>query len=95
MIKTKEMIVNYRKWRAEHTSILIDGAAVDQVVNFKFLGVHLPLTPPGIEVQDDRKLGPSDVLGRMHYPLYLAVGCQAVAIPGGDTASQDALNNAL
>ena len=27
------------------------------------------LTPPGIEVLDDRKLGPSDVLGRTHYPL--------------------------
>ena len=27
-----------------------------------FLG--LPLTPPGIEVLDSRKLGPSDVLGQ-------------------------------
>ena len=26
----------------------------------------LPLTPPGIEVLDGRKLGPSDVLGHMH-----------------------------
>ena len=32
-----------------------------------FLG--LPLTPPGIEVLDGRKLGPSDVLGRTYYPL--------------------------
>ena len=31
-----------------------------------FLG--LPLTPPGIEVLDGRKLGPSDVLGSTHYP---------------------------
>jgi hypothetical protein len=29
----------------------------------------LPLTPPGIEVLDGRKLGPSDVLGHSHYPL--------------------------
>ena len=26
----------------------------------------LPLTPPGIEVLDGRKLGPRDVLGRTH-----------------------------
>ena len=32
-----------------------------------FLG--LPLTPAGIEVLDGRKLGPSDVQGRTHYPL--------------------------
>jgi hypothetical protein len=26
--KTKELIVNYRNWRAEHTPIHIDGAVV-------------------------------------------------------------------
>jgi hypothetical protein len=31
VIKTKEMIVYYRKRRAEHTPILIDGAVVEQV----------------------------------------------------------------
>jgi hypothetical protein len=31
VIKTKEMIVDYRKQRIEHTPILIDGAAVEQV----------------------------------------------------------------
>jgi hypothetical protein len=31
VIKTKEMIVDYRKKRTEHTPILIDGAAVEQV----------------------------------------------------------------
>jgi hypothetical protein len=41
MIKTKEMIVDYRKKRSEHAPILIDGAAVDQVESFKFLGVHI------------------------------------------------------
>ena len=40
MIKTKEMIVDYRK-RTEHTPILIDGAVVEQVKSFKFLGVHI------------------------------------------------------
>ena len=29
----------------------------------------LPLTPPGIEVLDGRKRGPSDVLGRSHHHL--------------------------
>ena len=41
VIKTKEMIVDYRKKRTEHALILIDGAAVEQVESFKFLGVHI------------------------------------------------------
>jgi hypothetical protein len=41
VIKTKEMIVEYRKRRTEHTRILIDGAVVEQVESFKFLGVHI------------------------------------------------------
>ena len=39
--KTKEMIVDYRKRRTEHTPILIDRAVVEQIESFKFLGVHL------------------------------------------------------
>ena len=39
VIKTKEMIVDYR--RAEHALILIDGAVVGQVKSFKFVGVHI------------------------------------------------------
>jgi hypothetical protein len=35
------MIVDYRKKRTEHTPILIDGAVVEQVESFKFLGVHI------------------------------------------------------
>ena len=35
------MIVDYRKRRVEHAPILIDGAAVEQVESFKFLGVHI------------------------------------------------------
>jgi hypothetical protein len=38
---TKELIVDYRKWRGEHTPIHIDGAVVEQVESFKFLGVHI------------------------------------------------------
>ena len=41
MIKTKEMIVDYRKRRTEHAPILIDGAVVEQVQSFKFLGVRI------------------------------------------------------
>jgi hypothetical protein len=41
VIKTKEIIVDYRKKRTEHTPILIDGAVVEQVESFKFLGVHI------------------------------------------------------
>ena len=41
VIKAKEMIVDYRKRRTEHTLILIDGAVVEQVDSFKFLGVHI------------------------------------------------------
>ena len=41
VIKTKEMIVDYRRRTTEHAPILIDGAGVEQVESFKFLGVHI------------------------------------------------------
>ena len=41
MIKTKEMIVDYRRKRTNLTPILIDGVVVEQVEIFKFLGVHI------------------------------------------------------
>ena len=41
VIKTKEMIVDYRIRRTEYAPILIDGAIVEQVESFKFLGVHI------------------------------------------------------
>jgi hypothetical protein len=41
VIKTKEMIVDYRKRRTNHAPILIDGAVVEQVESFKFPGVHI------------------------------------------------------
>ena len=40
--KTKELIVDYRKRRAEQAPINIDGAEVEWVESFKFLGVHIP-----------------------------------------------------
>jgi hypothetical protein len=41
VIKTKERIMEYRKRRVFHAPILINGAAVEQVESFKFLGVHI------------------------------------------------------
>ena len=53
----------------------------------------LPLTPPGIEVLDGRELGPSDVLGCTHHPLYLlAVGC--LASSGVDTHTHTVVKRA-
>jgi hypothetical protein len=39
--KTKELIVDYRKRRAEQAPINIDGTEVERVDNSKFLGVHI------------------------------------------------------
>jgi hypothetical protein len=39
--KTKEMIMDYRKRRAEQAPINIDGAVVERVGSFKFVGVHI------------------------------------------------------
>ena len=41
VFKTKEMIVDYRKRKAAHAPILIDGAVVEWVESFRFLGVHI------------------------------------------------------
>jgi hypothetical protein len=41
VIKTKEMIVDYRKKRTELAPILINGAEVGHVESFKFFGVHI------------------------------------------------------
>ena len=41
MIKTKEIIVDFRKKRTKHGPILIDGAVMEQVRSLKFLGVHI------------------------------------------------------
>jgi gmma-aminobutyric acid receptor subunit gamma/cGMP-dependent protein kinase 2 len=42
VIKTKEMIVDYRKKRTEHAPILIAGAVVEQVESFKLLASTSP-----------------------------------------------------
>jgi hypothetical protein len=41
MIKTKEIIVDYRKRKTVHAPILFDGAVLEQVESFKFLGVYI------------------------------------------------------
>ena len=44
VIKTKEMIIDYRdyrKWKAKHSPILTEEAVVEQVESFKFLAVHI------------------------------------------------------
>jgi histidyl-tRNA synthetase len=41
VIKTEEMIMDYRRMRAKHVLILIDGPVVEQVESFKFFGVHI------------------------------------------------------
>ena len=41
VIKTNEMIVDYRKRRTEHAPILIDGAVVEQIESVMFLGVDI------------------------------------------------------
>ena len=33
--------MDYRKRRTEHAPILLDGAVVEQVESFKFIGVHI------------------------------------------------------
>ncbi|KAI2665051.1 putative RNA-directed DNA polymerase from transposon BS [Labeo rohita] len=39
--KTKELIVDFRRCGGTHTSITINGVAVERVSSFRFLGVHL------------------------------------------------------
>jgi hypothetical protein len=43
--KTKEMIVDFRKWQREHPPIHIDGTVVERVTSFKFLGIHITDKP--------------------------------------------------
>ena len=40
--KRNKLIGDYRKRSAEPAPIHIDGAVVEQVTSFKFLGVHIP-----------------------------------------------------
>ena len=39
--KTNELIMDYRKWKAEYVPIHIDRAVVEWVQSFQFLGVHI------------------------------------------------------
>jgi hypothetical protein len=49
------MIVDYRKRRTEHVPILIDGAVVEQIESFKFLGVHITNKLEWSKHQDSRE----------------------------------------
>ena len=52
----------------------------------------LPVTLGAEGVLEGRKCAPGDALGRPHHPLESpAVAGGVVAVPGGDTARQDAL----
>jgi hypothetical protein len=52
----------------------------------------LPVTSGGVGVMEGGLFAPGDALCRHHYPLEsLMVMGSAVAVPGGDTARQDAL----
>ena len=55
----------------------------------------LPVTPDALDVLEGRQCAPGDGLGRPHHPLEsLADVDGAVAVPGDDTARQDAFNGA-
>ncbi len=41
IVKTKELVVDYRRQSREHTPITIDKTPVERVTSFKFLGVHI------------------------------------------------------
>ena len=41
MGNTKELVVDYRKCRAKHVPIHINGTVVERVESLKFLGVHI------------------------------------------------------
>ena len=53
----------------------------------------LPVTSGAVGDLEGRQCAPGDALGRPHHPLESpAVAGGAVAVPGGDTAQQNALN---
>ena len=56
-----------------------------------FFGLHV--TSGAVGVLEERQCAPGDALGRPHHTLESpTVAGAAVALPGGDTARQDALN---
>ena len=85
----------FQTWCIDTACHAVAERIVYDLGGWSILQFFLPLTLPDTEILDGRELGTSDVLGHMHYPLkHLEVGCQAVAIPSSDAASQDALNDA-
>jgi hypothetical protein len=69
-----ELIVDYRKRRAEHSTIHVEGAVVEQVESFKFLGVHF--TKQSHEEGMTTPLPPQEAEKIWHGPLELSDGLQ-------------------
>jgi hypothetical protein len=65
-------------------------ARVVGVLDYLF---DLPMASGAVGVQEGGKFTPGNALRRPHHPLasFVVVG-SAVAVPGGDSARQDALN---
>ena len=67
--------------------------AVDRMVVVLDDLFGLPVTSGDVGVLEGRWFAPGDALCRLHHPLEIpAVVGGAVAVPGCDTARQDALN---
>ena len=67
--------------------------AVARVVDVHDDLFGLPMASGAVGVQEGRKFSPGNALGIPHHPLEsFAVVGGAVAVPGGHTARQDALN---
>jgi hypothetical protein len=78
--KTKELIVDYRKRRVEQAPILIDGAVVEQVEIFKFLGVHITNKLSWFMVQtyqDSRKEG-TTILGPQILKMFYSCTIESI-----------------
>jgi hypothetical protein len=42
--KTNGLILDNRKWKFKHAPVYIDGAVVERIDSFKFIGVHLTIS---------------------------------------------------
>ena len=58
--KTKELIVDYWKRRAEQAPININWAVVERVESFKFFGVHINNDLSWSKLEIDRLIGMDD-----------------------------------
>ncbi|XP_052367344.1 uncharacterized protein LOC118374024 isoform X2 [Oncorhynchus keta] len=93
--KTKELIVDFRKPQRENAPIHIDGAAVEKVESFKFLGLHITdnlkwSTHKDSEVKNSQQrlfnLRRLKKFGLAFTDAQLRASCWAVSPPGTATA---------